>query len=213
MGSTSPRSVGRAAVVAVSACDVEGVSDEWAPDSDARRLAPPMKPVSFSVVFPSVSETAESCLERRFSLLKIDLKPFDELGEVGELGSVEDGAVAVESRVGAVVVKSLAVAVASVVIPVGAVGSSYRSAFTSVEAAAVGAAGVATTAVPSAGPVAGAARSASFDLRCSSFIKRCSSLFLVFSASLTCFAAVFSSALRAFAAFFSSSIDISAVSK
>jgi hypothetical protein len=193
-------------VVVVSACDVEGVADEWALDSDARRLAPPMKPVSFSVVLPSVSETAESCLERRFSLLRIDLKPFDELGDVGEVGSAEDGAVAVEPRVGAVVVESLATAVVSVVIPVGAVGSSYKSALPSVAVAAVGAAGVATTAVPNAGPVPGAARSASFDFRCSSFARRCSSVFLVFSASLACFAATLSSAIRAFAALFPSSV-------
>lgn len=193
-------------MVVALACDVAGVSDEWAFDSDARRLAPPMKPVSFSVVLPSVSETAESCLERRFSLLKIDLKPLDELGEVGEVGSADDGAVAVESRVGAVAVESLAAAVVSVEIPVGAVGSSYKSSFPSVAVAAVGAAGVATTAVPSAGPAVGAARSASFDFRCSSFARRCSSAFFVFSASLACFAAAFSSALRAFAALFSSSV-------
>jgi hypothetical protein len=168
-----------------------------------------MKPVSFSVALPSVSVIAESCLERRFSLLKIDLNPLDELGEVGEVGEVgsaEDGPVPVDSRVGAVAGGSLMAAVVLVVVSVGGTGSSYRSAFSWEAAAAAGAVGVATTAVPSAGPTVGVARSASFDFRCSSLARRCSSAFLVFSASLACFAAAFSSALRAFAALFSSSV-------
>lgn len=102
MGSTSPRSVGRAAELA-SAWEVDGVADEWDLDSDARREAPPIKPVSFSATLPSASgPTAESCLERRFSLLKIDLKPLDEVGDVGDVGSADEGAVTVESRTGAV---------------------------------------------------------------------------------------------------------------
>lgn len=154
-----------------------------------------MKPVSFSMFLPSASVvTAESCLERRFSLFKIDLKPLDEVGEVGDVGSVEEGAVTVESCVGAVTSEALT----------GAVGSSYRSSFAStvVAVARVGATGVATTAVPRAG----AAREASLDLRRSSLAKRSSSALLVFSASFACFAAAFSSALRALAALFSSSI-------
>ena len=193
------------------AFEVDGAVSECDFDSDARREAPPMNPaLSFSVDLPATSvAAAESCLERRFSLLMMDLKPpFDEVGEVGEVGSVEEGAVAVESRVGAVVVESLLGAVV-VVIPVGAVGSSYRSSFPSVAApvARVVVAGVATTAVPKAGPVAGAARATSLDFRCPSFARRDSSTFFVFSASLACFAAAFSSALRAFAALFSSSVD------
>lgn len=159
-----------------------------------------MKPVlSFSVDLPSASvATVESCLERRFSLFKMDFKPFDEVGDVGEVGSFEEGAVAVESLVASMTVET----------PVGAVDSSYRSSFPSVAAPAAGVAvvGVATTPVPKAGPVVGVARAASFDFRCSSFARRASSAFLVFSASFACFAAAFSSALRAFVALFSSSV-------
>lgn len=160
-----------------------------------------MKPVlSFSVVFPSVSaETAESCLERRFNLLKIDLKPLDEVGEVGDVGSVEEGAVTVEPCVCSVVLETRT----------AAVGSSYRSSFPSVAVAVAVAraagAGVVTTVVPRAGPVAGVAREASLDFRCSSLAIRSSSAFLDFSASFACLAAAFSSALRVLAALFSSS--------
>jgi hypothetical protein len=135
-------------------------------------------------------------LERRFNLLKMDLKPLADDGEVGDVGSVDEGAVAVEFRVGAV---------ASLETRAGAVGSSYKSMSVAVAVVGTVAAGVATTAVPSAGPPVGAAREASFDLRCSSFAKRSSSAFLVFSASFACFADAFSSAFLAFAARFSSS--------
>lgn len=94
-------------------------------DSDARRVAPPMNPaLSLSVLLPSISLVlVDSCLERRFSLLKIDLMPLDEVGEVGEVGSDEEGSVVMESRVGAVLVECVAAVVPSD-IPVRAVGSS-----------------------------------------------------------------------------------------
>lgn len=162
-----------------------------------------MKPVlSFSEVLTSTSDVvAESCLERRFSLLRIDLKPLDDDAEVGDVGSV-----VADFSVGAEADVSFATAGVSET-PVGAVPSSYKSLFPSIAVAVVGLSveDVATTEVPRAGPVEVAARAASLDFRCSSLARRSSSALLAFSASLACLAAAFSSALRAFAARFSSS--------
>jgi hypothetical protein len=72
-------------VVVAATADV-GCECGW--DMEDRREAPPTKPV-WSLSFPmSVVSIvpAEPCLERRFSLLKIDFSPFEELGEVGEVG-------------------------------------------------------------------------------------------------------------------------------
>ena len=155
-----------------------------------------MKPV-LSLSLASVLDV-DSCLERRFSLLNIDLKPLDDDGDVGDVGSFEDGTVAVESRADADAVVSFAGTVASDT-PVGTVVSSYRSALpsTAPDAAGLSVVDEATTAVPKAGPV--------LDFRCSALARRSSSALLAFSASLACFAAAFSSALRAFAALLSSS--------
>lgn len=194
VGSTSPKSCGRAAELA-SALEADGAADECF-GSEARRVAPPMKPV-LSLSSASVL-AVDSCLERRFNLLNIDLKPLDDDGDVGDVGSFEDGTVAVESRADADAAVSFAGPVASDT-PVGTVGSSYRSALPSTAPDTVGLSvvDVATTVVPKAGPV--------LDFRCSPFARRSSSALLAFSACLACFAAAFSSALRAFAALLSSS--------
>ena len=193
VGSTSPKSCGRAAELA-SALEADGAADECF-GSEARRVAPPMKPV-LSLSSASVL-AVDSCLERRFNLLNIDLKPLDDDGDVGDVGSFEDGTVAVESRAEEDAAVSFAGTVASDT-PVGTVGSLYRSALPSTpDAVGLSVVDVATTAVPKAGPV--------LDFRFSPFARRSSSALLAFSASLACFAAAFSSALRAFAALLSSS--------
>jgi hypothetical protein len=150
-------------------------------------VAPPTKPVSFSLpTSPELNVPAEVCLERRLSLLKIDLRPFDELGEVGEVGEVGSA-----SRAWLVVVV------------VTGVGSRYKSSWSVDDV---------VTATTATGTATGTGVVACVDFRFSSLIARSSSAFFAFSASFSCFcasfscfAAVFSSALRSFAARFSSS--------
>lgn len=62
--------------------------DDCGWDVEERREAPPTKPASLFLLMSAVLIVPpDSCLERRLSLLSIDLKPLDEFGDVGEVTS------------------------------------------------------------------------------------------------------------------------------